>query len=97
MTNSLTKVQIQLEAAAIAVAELIHLGCRVISVRAFEHDDRAQILIADPGNLLDAIDAQWVDTSGLVYKQLGLIYGDCEVVWLVRRLDVVASTEAGAQ
>lgn len=92
--TGITELQRQLESAAIATAELEHIGVRVISASCFLHQPRAKLLVADPGHLLDAIDAQMVDTSGVSFTGRGVVYRDCHVFWIVghRQSHSIANT-----
>lgn len=81
----MTPVQSQIESAAVAVAELLHIGCRVISVRCSSMLDRARVHIDDPGTLLDHLDNQSCDGSTIRYWEMGVLYRDCAVFWLLPR------------
>lgn len=82
-----------LAAAWKCVAELEQLGCRVLSVCAYPHEDAARIHIADPGSLLDHIDAMSVDTSMVEYTRMGVRVAGCDVFWLLQRPPVEIDLE----
>jgi hypothetical protein len=71
-----------LAAAWKCVAELEQLGCTVLSVCAYPHEDAPRIHIADHGSLLDHIDAMSVDCSMVEYVRQGVRVAGCDVFWL---------------
>jgi hypothetical protein len=74
-----------------AVAELQQLGCNVLRIDVDKWADAPNILIADPGALLDHIDGMSVDCSAVEYVKQGVRVAGCNVVWYL-----VTDTEATA-
>lgn len=84
----LSNVQIQIEAAAIAVAELQALGCRVLSVMCREHAERPLIHIAEAAPLerwLDAHAGTLTAAPGAQWIEGRCIFRECDVIWLIQR------------
>ena len=77
-----------LAAAWKCVGDLEELGCRILSVTVHPHENAPRIHIADPGNLLDHIDAMSVDVSSVRYVQQGVKLDGCAVFWLLQRPSV---------
>lgn len=87
--GSLTKVQEQLEAAAIAVAELEWLGCRVWSVTATSGRPRARVVLSDGAALRAYLDRQQqriraYELQGSEWRECEVEYRDCDVFWSER-------------
>lgn len=72
-----------LAAAWKCVAELEQLGCRVLSVYTYPHEPGPRIHIADPGSLLDHIDAMSIDCSSVKYTQQSVRIEGCEIFWML--------------
>jgi hypothetical protein len=74
-----------LAAAWQTVAELQQLGCNVLSVDVDKWADAPRVQIADPGALLDHIDAMSVDCSDVKYLRMGVRIANCSVFWFLPR------------
>lgn len=87
----LANVQIQIEAAAIAVAKLQALGCRVLSVMCREHGERPLIHIAEAGPLESWLDAHVGTLSaepGAQWIEGRCTFRECDVIWLIQRVRI---------